>query len=206
MNHVVQNATPNVKASPGRPPQFDAQQVVSDAVTVFWRNGYEATSLADLESELGINRSTLYGSFGGKAGLYRTAVASYVETMETRLVAPLLSGTRGIADLLAFIERLRELLTDRTHPDGCLIVNAMGSAHPPEAMRQYLANLHAGFDATLRRAVELGEIPEAQCAANASSILISAIGLNVAAKAGITGRELDDLIDGVSSVVNNWTE
>lgn len=204
MNALVQNASPDAARTPGRPPGFDSRQVVSDAVTVFWRNGYDATSLTELEDELGVNRSTLYASFDGKAGLYRAAVASYIDAMEERLVAPLLSGTEGVDDLVAFVERLRVVLTDPSQPDGCLVVNAMGSGTPPGEMTRYLDHLRAGFDATLRRAVELDEIADDGRPDMASSILTSSIGLNVAAKAGINGPELDQLIDGVRAVIESW--
>jgi AcrR family transcriptional regulator len=206
MNVLVQNARPHAARVPGRPPEFDSRQVVSDAVTVFWRNGYDGTSLAELEDELGVNRSTLYASFDGKAGLYRSAVASYIDTMEARLVAPLLSGTAGVDDLVAFVERLRAVLTDPAQPDGCLIVNAMGSGNPPDEMTRYLNHLRAGFDATLRRAAELDEITDDSRPDKGSSILTSAIGLNVAAKAGIDGPDLDHLIDGVRAVIESWNQ
>ena len=206
MNALVQNASPDAARTAGRPPEFDSREVVSGAVTVFWRNGYDATSLAELEDELGVNRSTLYASFDGKAGLYRAAVASYIDTMEARLVAPLHSGTAGVDDLVAFVERLHAVLTDPTQPDGCLIVNAMGSGNPPEEMTRYLDHLRAGFHATLRRAVELGEITDDSRGDKASSILTSAIGLNVAAKAGIVGPDLEQLIDGVRAVIESWNQ
>ncbi len=73
---MVQNASQPTENLRGRPPSFHAETVVADAVGVFWRYGYEATSLAELEQELGINRSTLYNSFDGKEGLFQAAVRS----------------------------------------------------------------------------------------------------------------------------------
>jgi TetR/AcrR family transcriptional repressor of nem operon len=203
MNILVQNASPSRS---GRPPEFDANRVITDAVDVFWRRGYAGTSLAVLEEELGVNRSTLYGSFGGKAGLYRAAVATYIDSMGELLVQPLLNGTEGIDDLVAFIERLRDVLTDAGCPDGCLIVNAMGSGRPPAAMHDYLDELRRGFESTLHRAAERGEIPVSTCAERAASMLTSAIGLNVAAKARIPDRDLTHLIDGVRGVVESWAD
>lgn len=171
---------------------------------MFWRSGYDATSLAQLEDELGVNRSTLYSSFGGKAGLYDAAVDHYIAGMNELLVDPLVNGQAGITDLVAFVERLRSVLTDPDHPAGCLIVNAMGSSHPPAAMQRYLAGLRVGFDAALRRAIELGEIASESAPDKASSILTSAIGLNLAAKAGFPVDDLHRLVDGVRAVVAGW--
>lgn len=212
MNQMVQNASPDAEPpagktagkTAGRPPQFDTAEVVDAAVNVFWRTGYDGTSLAELEDGVGVNRSTLYASFDGKAGLYQAAVSSYVEAMESRLVTPLTTGTAGLADLLAFVERLRELLTDSDHPDGCLIVNAMGSGQPPAATHRYLATLRSGFEAALSRAADLGEVDTSGCDARASTMLSTALGLNVAAKAGISGAELGRLIDGFRDVIAGW--
>lgn len=178
--------------------------MVADAVRLFWRQGFEDTSVADLEQELSVNRSTLYASFDGKAGLYATAVDSYIESMEGRLVTPLRDGEAGLADLIGFVDRLQEVLTDPANPAGCLIVNAMGTGKPPQASDRYLASLRLGFDASLDRAAEAGEIDGTQRGAKAAAILTSVIGLNVMAKAGIDQDDLDRLFDGVRATIEGW--
>lgn len=219
MNGLVQNASPPSpsppspsppspsppsRGIPGRPPSYEHDQVIGGAVTLFWESGYNSTSLADLEVGLGVNRSTLYASFGGKAGLYDAAVDAYVASMGATLVAPLKDGTSGVADLLAFVDRLGSILLDPTNPAGCLIVNAMGSGDPPAATEQYLADLRVAFDATLRRAAARGEVDPSTVADKVSSVLTSAIGLNVAAKSGLRADEVGHLVDGVRAVIRGW--
>lgn len=196
--------TPQQTKASGRPPKFDSSQVVSAAMELFWRHGYDATSLSDLETELSVNRSTMYASFDGKAGLYRSAVGAYIAAMEELLIRPLIEGEDGIADLVGFVERLRGLLMDSTKPDGCLIVNAMGTGQPPECTDRYLAELRTGFDSALERATRLGEIAPGGCEEKASAVLSAAIGLNVVAKAGSSSNELERLCDGVRSMMEGW--
>ena len=50
----------------GRPREFDTEQAVARAMQLFWRQGYEGTSLTDLTEELGITRPSLYAAFGSK--------------------------------------------------------------------------------------------------------------------------------------------
>ena len=138
---MVQNTNYAAKNLRGRPPSFDAETIVADAVRVFWRCGYRATSLAKLEQELGVNRSTLYNSFDGKEGLFQAAVEVYLNDLEEGMFGPLRDGTQGIEDLVAFTDRLSVGLTDTEVPPGCLLVNAMVTDDAPEATARYFPEL-----------------------------------------------------------------
>src|SRR5476649_2974716 len=67
-----------VRKSRGRPKQFDRGTALSKALEMFWRHGYEATSMADLVDATGAKAPTLYAEFGNKEGLFRAAVERYV--------------------------------------------------------------------------------------------------------------------------------
>ena len=62
----------------GRPRAFDAEKALDRALQVFWRKGYEGTSLPDLTKAMGINRPSLYAAFGNKEALFRKAIDRYV--------------------------------------------------------------------------------------------------------------------------------
>ena len=53
-----------------RPKEFDPRTALSAAVQVFWRNGYEKTSLDDLMAAMQVGRQSLYDTFGDKRELY----------------------------------------------------------------------------------------------------------------------------------------
>ena len=56
---------------------FDKQKVVHQALLLFWQQGYEATSIDDLEQHLGLNRSSIYNTFGSKHALFIMALRLY---------------------------------------------------------------------------------------------------------------------------------
>src|SRR3989449_11576985 len=61
----------------GRPREFDHDAALERAIDVFWRHGYEATSVSDLTSAMGINPPSLYAAFGDKEQLFLEAVERY---------------------------------------------------------------------------------------------------------------------------------
>src|SRR3954447_7401012 len=63
----------------GRPREFDASEALDRALEVFWRKGYEGTSLDDLTRAMGINRPSLYAAFGNKEELFKKALDRYAE-------------------------------------------------------------------------------------------------------------------------------
>ena len=65
-----------------------------------------ATTVGVLEDTTGIDRSTLYKSFGGKDGLYASAADAYIAMATEQLFSVLHDGDAGVADILAFIDTL----------------------------------------------------------------------------------------------------
>ncbi|MCA9021439.1 MAG: helix-turn-helix transcriptional regulator, partial [Planctomycetaceae bacterium] len=75
--------------SVGRPREFDTNQALDDALDVFWRNGYEGTSILELTEAMGINRPSLYAAFGNKEALFRKAIDRYMEIRACHLLSSL---------------------------------------------------------------------------------------------------------------------
>ena len=62
---------------------FGPDSVLAPAMLLFWRHGYEATSLADLTGAMGSNPPSVYTAFGDKKGLFRAAVKRYLSRSQT---------------------------------------------------------------------------------------------------------------------------
>lgn len=177
---------------------------MAEAIGAFFRKGFEATTLADLEAATGVDRSTLYNSFGGKSGLYRSATNTYLSLAEAGLFEPLLVGTEdGYADILDFLANLRTGLTSPDAIPGCLIVNDMAAGADPEAAARYRSMLEQGARAALSRTSGTDEDLRSQ---RAALLATSVIGVNLVAKTSGDPDEIGRLIDALVSLVNGWTD
>ncbi|MGO4272706.1 TetR/AcrR family transcriptional regulator, partial [Paenibacillus sp. TAF58] len=59
--------------------EFDEQKALDAAMHVFWEKGFEATSLSDLTSKMGIQRPSIYSAFGDKKELFEAALRKYTQ-------------------------------------------------------------------------------------------------------------------------------
>ena len=200
---MVENATPIRKRSGGRPPKFDREAVVSAAVQAFWSKGFEATTLADLEEATGVDRSSLYNSFGGKTGLYESAAAAYVALADQQLFAALYDGTDGLADIVEFIDRLDGSYRSGV-PRGCFIVNDMSSVHDLEAATRYRERLRGGFRVALDRAAGAGQIDADSVERRGELLTAAFIGINLVHRNVADPAAAHALLAAARAEVDSW--
>jgi TetR/AcrR family transcriptional repressor of nem operon len=102
--------------------QFDRNEVLDRAMALFWTRGYEATSIRDLVEATGINRGSIYATFGDKKGLFLAVLDHYAEKVGKPLMAELADS-----DPRRAIERMFDSIIRRTSdsrfPRGCLNTN-----------------------------------------------------------------------------------
>ena len=104
--------------------EFDPDEVLEKAMEVFWAQGYEATSVQDLVDQMGINRFSLYNTFGNKHRLFLAALDRYHEKVVGELLAVMNKSEEGVPAIREFLEGFVELYTSRTPSQGCLMINS----------------------------------------------------------------------------------
>ncbi|MBQ1047523.1 TetR/AcrR family transcriptional regulator [Micromonospora sp. C51] len=184
----------------GRPRAFDEETVLDRATEVFWRYGYEGASLSALTSAMGINRPSLYATFGSKEQLFQRAFTRYHETQVANARAALDQPTARAA-IEAFLRSSADGLTADDHPAGCLSIQG-GLACSPENTRisKILAAGRAATESALEERLALaaqeGDLPQGMDArALARFVMALSEGHAVHAAAGASREDLHASID-----------
>ncbi len=151
-----------------RPKSFIPEEALQKAMRVFWDQGYEGASIQDLTEAMGINRFSLYDTFGDKHALYLQALDMYAGCVVKSFTKGLFEDAGRVGPLNA-IENSLLGMVDHAHEDadvcGCLYqraVTEMASADP-EVRRRFersQQNLHGIYAGLLRDARETGELAE----------------------------------------------
>jgi AcrR family transcriptional regulator len=122
----------------GRPRAFSEEAALDAAMRVFWEKGYEGASLTDLTEAMGINRPSLYATFGGKEALFLRAMEQYANGPACYLRAALEEPT-AYAVIEALLRGSVKLLADPRNPRGCLSVQGgIACSTAAEPIRQAL--------------------------------------------------------------------
>ena len=152
----------------GRPRKFDVDQALDCAMFAFWRNGYEGTSLTDLTTAMGINRPSLYATFGDKENLFFKVLERYVEHYGSHGIRELSQHAEIREAIAAFLTSVSDLLTASRLPPGCLIANSTleCGGHRFDAIGRRLSQCHAETEAALYQRLRLaqmqGQLPESE--------------------------------------------
>jgi TetR/AcrR family transcriptional regulator, transcriptional repressor for nem operon len=190
------------------PRKFDPDAVLERAMHVFWRRGYEATSLDDLVKEMGVNRASLYATFRSKQDLFLAAFDRYLSDF----AAPIMSALgdpdprRGIRLML---EAIRDRCANRRFPRGCFQTNAAlecpgVSDEIARAVADSMSELESAIYDTLRRAQADGRLDSARDAHRLARFFLGvAQGMNVVNKATGNAAMLRDMIEEAMTV---WPE
>jgi AcrR family transcriptional regulator len=106
----------------GRPRSFDREAALDAAMMLFWRQGFEGTSLFDLTAAMGIRPASLYAAFGSKEALFREALTRYRSGVGSGLPRILNGAATGRAAIRLLLEGAAATVTRRSQPRGCMIV------------------------------------------------------------------------------------
>lgn len=148
-----------------RPKAFNEEDVLDKAVEVFWAKGYEATSMQDLVDAMGIQRGSLYATFGSKQQLFLLSLERYGKVVVSVLLDILESKPSAVESIELFFAQLVEHLLTAGPLRSCLVTNSAieRGLRDEETRQQVLHLLNAlekGFYNTLKRARKNGEISE----------------------------------------------
>lgn len=179
----------------GRKRGFDDQVALQAAMELFWRQGYEGTSVNDLTKALGINPPSLYAAFGSKRELFEKTLDRYMCERTLQLEEAMKRPTAHEAVLDLLTGRV-DVFTDPSRPFGCMTVQAgLASGEPHHEIVDLLAAAREQMRRTVldrfEKALADGDLPAGTaCAALARYVMAAIYGLSVEAASGAPKEEL----------------
>lgn len=102
---------------------FNETLVLQKAMELFWKQGYTATSPADIVSALGISRSSLYGTYGDKRNLFIRSLQHYITTLSAGLIEIFRSSDDAISTLQEVFNNITCSKGNDMNRYGCFVVN-----------------------------------------------------------------------------------
>jgi TetR/AcrR family transcriptional regulator, transcriptional repressor for nem operon len=192
-----------------RPKAFDTDAALVQAMQLFWKQGYESTSLDDLVNALGVNRASLYATFGAKHDLFLAALDRYGEAAITQLVLVLSSTTEPRSTLETVLRFLALCESGEGPARGCLMTNTaleLGGRGDAEVDARLAQNARRVIDALTKliaRGQAAGELrASADARAVACTVFATMQGMRVSGRLGATRAELDAVVDATLSLLS----
>jgi len=192
----------------GRRPAYQRSTVVAAVAELFWEQGYELTSIGDLEARTGLDRSSLYHAFGAKHALFEAALRCYLETFQHGLGA-LRQDDAGLAVIVSFFAGMaRAFRADPArNARGCLMVNTVAELGAQDAIvarlgAAYRDSLREAFAAALSHAAARGEVDTGRIHPRANLLAAQMMGLFLTAR--IDPADAAEVCESVAAEISSW--
>ncbi|MGG3891169.1 TetR/AcrR family transcriptional regulator [Metabacillus fastidiosus] len=185
----------------GRTREFDEEKALDAAMQLFWEKGYEATSLSDLTSRMGIQRPSIYSAFGGKKELFEAALRKYMMSRASHVRTKLQNNPSVKDAFRTFFEDVVAEEYGEGCSRGCFCINTMVELAPHDEKFEILTREHQMylsviFQETIERGIQSGELEiEGSSKALSQALIVSLIGLTVIIKSRPERSFVDNTID-----------
>ena len=183
----------------GRPREFDEGEALDRAMYVFWKKGYEGTSLSDLTAAMEINPPSLYRTFGNKEALFWKVLERFGEG-PAAYVMDCLKEPTALEVVKARLYGSVQMMADPKHPWGCMGTQAAATCGDEgESVRKGLISVRTKTEAAMaerfERAKAEGDLPE-DCDPKSLACYIATlvVGISLQAASGVSRKELLQLV------------
>ncbi|MDO6596530.1 TetR/AcrR family transcriptional regulator [Oceanihabitans sp. 2_MG-2023] len=179
-----------------RKKQYIEEEVIDKAMHLFWRNGYENTSMQMLEKEMGINKFSIYSSFGNKHGLFLESLKYYKAKSKT-LFEDFKKASNGIEDIKQFFYNSVSSNYKTDHIKGCFITNTYNefSENEDELIKEQMHSFMNNLKQIIIEKLQMNATKDKETIAKqANYLMLAKHGLAAAARVN-TKQEIEDYIE-----------
>ena len=191
-----------------RTKQFCEEEILNKAMELFWEKGFHATSMQDLVSHLGINRASLYDTYGGKAQLFDKAFAHYRKSFGG-WITQLLDGESTVrAGFKKLFEATIEEAVNDDCRKGCFVVNTTtelipGNEKIHHVLMENKTKAEHLFIGHVQKGINSGELSSSKDAQTIGLMLFTLYnGLRVVSKIDTDREKLRKVMDSGLSVLD----
>lgn len=201
--------TTNEKTRRGRPLSFNRENALHTALQLFWKQGYEGTSIADLVNAMGIAPPSLYTAFGSKEQLYLEVVDLYLQGPGNFIQHALAQTSDARSFTEQVLSNAANEFTAHNHPPGCIVSSGLlTSANLHHKMAQSLSDLRSATLGLIRQrfeqAQDCGELPASTDCHSLARFFGAVIqGMSIQARDGADATELHAM---ASHAMASWPD
>ncbi len=188
--------------SRGRPRKTDPDKALETAMKLFWKQGFEGTSMNDLAAATGMAKPGLYATFGDKEAVYSKALEHYFQKFGSPMLEELLKRPHSLDTVIRhFLLADATSACDKKSPGGCFLVNSVIECSDQSATLEDLGrtlnkNRREALLERFRSAISDGELPmDADPRALADFFAGQALALSVMGRGGSDRKSLERFID-----------
>ncbi|MDT8427517.1 MAG: TetR/AcrR family transcriptional regulator [Pseudomonadales bacterium] len=183
-----------------RPVEFIYEDVLSNAMEQFWREGFEASSVQKLLDVTGINRGTLYNSFGDKNTFFRSCLEHYNKLINKDIANSL--ENEALDDWQAITKYFDLAVlkaSNKQRSMGCLLVNSFCESinydkDLQKLLRNYQNGIRKALQKRLKSAEKAGKLKTGVTADQATEVLMTLLnGLRVSSREGRSVKQMAEV-------------
>jgi TetR/AcrR family transcriptional repressor of nem operon len=180
--------------------EFDTVDALRSAMRVFWKKGYEASSLADILTATNLSKSSLYAAFGGKRELFLAAFEAYRKDRMQYVHQMLNNGQLARQSIETFFRHGIAHSQEETHAYGCMTANEAVELAPHDSdIQRLVAEDFQALEDVFIQAIDRGHADGSITSRKeprtlARFLVVSLQGLQVMARAKSDLARLDDTV------------
>ena len=146
---------------------FDRNEVLQQAMAVFWKDGYSKSSISTLVTATNLKPGSIYAAFGSKEGLFLAALDTYAQQFTAELQVTLDNASTPLQGIKAFLEKITVEVLSTNQQLGCFLVNTVLETSPEETLiidkvNKHLKKIECILCSTLASACKIGELPSTE--------------------------------------------